>query len=172
MEVPERGNWLTANRPELSTAYNDYAAKVLPFSFKHDLNGQSDEEKIAARKRLASWLDRHSVPRYGLTLQFYCRSQDVPIGTPYNIASYAILAQMLAQCTGMVAEELIYMAGDIHIYKNQLEGVKIQLEREPFPFPTLRLNPDVKDIFSFKVDDFELIGYQHHPKIDFGDVAV
>lgn len=94
------------------------------------------------------------------------------MGTPYNIASYAILTHMLAQCVNMVPDELIWMGGDCHIYANQLEGVKIQLEREPRPWPVLRINPEKKDIFSFTQNDFELVGYDPHDKIDFGPVAV
>lgn len=117
-------------------------------------------------------MDNHNIPRYALTLQFYCRSQDLPIGTPFNLASYGILAHMLAQCTNMVAEELIWMGGDCHIYQNQLDGVRTQLEREPFLFPRLRLNPEVTDIFSFTAGDFELVNYQCHDKLDFGTIAV
>jgi len=140
--------------------------------FELAICGLVDDDKEVIQRELVEKLDAVSVPKRALTLQFYARSQDTPLGTPYNIASYAILAHMLAQSVGMVAEECIWMGGDCHIYSNQLEGVKVQLEREPRSWPTIKLNPDVKDIFSFTTEDIELIGYEPHPKIDFGPVAI
>ena len=92
---------------------------------------------------------------------------DTPIGTPYNVAQYAMLLLMLAQVTNMEADELIITGGDCHIYWDQLELVPTQLEREPYPLPQLKLNPDVKNIDDFKLTDFELVGYQHHPFIKY-----
>ena len=102
-----------------------------------------------------------------LSCQLYQRSADVPLGTPFNIASYALLMHMVAQVTGLTPKEFIYTIGDAHIYANQMPGVREQLRRKPLPLPTLWLNPDIKDIDQFTMKDIELVGYQSHPPIDF-----
>ncbi|MBF1608193.1 MAG: thymidylate synthase, partial [Prevotella sp.] len=89
----------------------------------------------------------------------------------FNIASYALLLQMIAQVTGLEAGEFIHTTGDTHLYLNHLEQAKLQLTREPRPLPKMKINPDVKDIFDFKYEDFELIGYDPLPHIP-GVVAV
>ena len=106
-----------------------------------------------------------------LSLQLYQRSADSFLGVPFNIASYALLLQMIAQVTGLDAGEFIHTTGDTHLYLNHLEQAKLQLTREPRPLPKMKINPDVKDIFDFKYEDFELIGYDPLPHIS-GVVAV
>ena len=106
-----------------------------------------------------------------LSLQLYQRSADSFLGVPFNIASYALLLQMIAQVTGLEAGEFIHTTGDTHLYLNHLEQAKLQLTREPRPLPKMKINPDVKDIFDFKYEDFELIGYDPLPHIS-GVVAV
>ncbi len=106
-----------------------------------------------------------------LSLQLYQRSADSFLGVPFNIASYALLLQMIAQVTDLEPGEFIHTTGDTHLYLNHLEQAKLQLTREPRPLPKMKINPDVKDIFDFKYEDFELIGYDPLPHIP-GVVAV
>lgn len=97
-----------------------------------------------------------------LSLMFNMRSADVPVGVPFNIASYAILTHMFAQQAGLEVGDLVYNAGDAHIYLNQIEQVKEQLSREAYPFPTLELTK-AKDMFSYDFDDVKIKDYKHHP---------
>lgn len=102
-----------------------------------------------------------------LSCQFYQRSQDLVLGGPFNYASYALLTHMIAQVTNLKVGSLINSIGDVHIYNDHLCGVKEQLSREPFLLPNIKLNPDIKDIFSFKKNDIELINYNCHDPIKF-----
>jgi thymidylate synthase len=106
-----------------------------------------------------------------LSCQLYQRSADIFLGVPFNIASYAILAHMVAQVTGLKPGEFIHTLGDAHIYLNHIEQVKLQLMRVPYKLPALMLNPDVNDILKFRYEDFSLNGYEAHPSIK-GDISV
>jgi thymidylate synthase len=106
-----------------------------------------------------------------LSLQLYQRSADIFLGVPFNIASYALLLRMMAQITGLTAGDFIHTLGDAHVYVNHLEQVKLQLSRTPRALPRMRINPDVKNLFDFRYEDFELINYDPHPHIK-GDVSV
>jgi thymidylate synthase len=100
-----------------------------------------------------------------LSCQLYQRSADVFLGVPFNIASYALLTMMISQVTGLKPGEFIHTLGDAHIYLNHVEQAKLQLTREPRKLPVMKINPDVKDVFSFRFEDFELIDYDPHPAI-------
>ena len=111
------------------------------------------------------------VANNNLSCQLYQRSADVFLGVPFNIASYSLLTHMIAQVTGLQVGEFIHTFGDVHLYLNHIEQAKLQLTREPFPLPQLKLNPNIKNIDDFKFEDIEIINYQAHPSIK-ADVAV
>lgn len=100
-----------------------------------------------------------------LSCQLYQRSADIFLGVPFNIASYALLTMMVAQVCGLEAGDFIHTLGDAHLYSNHMDQVATQLSREPLALPTMQINSDVKDIFGFVYDDFELVGYESHPHI-------
>ncbi|HIP81796.1 MAG TPA: thymidylate synthase [Leucothrix mucor] len=106
-----------------------------------------------------------------LSCQLYQRSADIFLGVPFNIASYALLTMMVAQVTGLKAGDFVHTLGDAHLYSNHMKQSELQLSREPFALPTMKINPDVDSIFDFVFEDFELVDYEAHPHIK-GVVAV
>ncbi len=100
-----------------------------------------------------------------LSCQLYQRSADIFLGVPFNIASYALLTMMMAQVCNLEPGEFVHTLGDAHLYSNHLEQTRLQLSRTPYGLPKVRINPEVKDIFGFRFEDFELVGYEHHPPI-------
>jgi thymidylate synthase len=106
-----------------------------------------------------------------LSCQLYQRSADTFLGVPFNIASYALLTMMIAQVCGLKPGDFIHTMGDAHLYTNHLDQAKLQLSREFRPFPTMKINPAINDIFGFKIEDFELLNYDPHPHIK-AEVAV
>ncbi len=100
-----------------------------------------------------------------LSCQLYQRSADVFLGVPFNIASYALLTMMMAQVCGLEYGEFIHTFGDVHLYSNHIEQAKLQLSRTPFALPQMKLNPGIKDLFDFDIDDFTLENYEAHPHI-------
>ncbi len=116
-------------------------------------------------------LSHPQAPKGRLSCQLYQRSADIFLGVPFNIASYALLTMMMAQVCGLEPGEFVHTFGDAHIYKNHLDQVHLQLTREPRPLPTMRINPEVKDIFGFQYEDFTLENYNPWPHIK-GEVSV
>lgn len=106
-----------------------------------------------------------------LSCQLYQRSADVFLGVPFNIASYALLTMMVAQVCDLEPGDFIHTFGDVHVYNNHREQIELQLTRDPKPLPTMKLNPEIKSIFDFDFDDFELVNYEFHPPIK-GTVSV
>lgn len=137
---------------------------------KHNLINDINEHENEY-ENIMDEMDALGVPKYRLSLQLYQRSADTFLGVPFNIASYSLLLQMIAQCVGMVPSEFIWTGGDCHLYDNHEEQVKELLKREPKKLPSVKLNPDIKNIFDFKFEDIELVDYDPHPLIK-GKVAV
>lgn len=125
-------------------------------------------EEGAAVNYLPAFLDKHNLPKYKLSCQLYQRSADYLLGVPFNIASYALLTMMIAQCVDMVPGEFIHTFGDCHIYRNHIETyLKEQQMNEPYELPKMWINPEVKNIDDFKFEDFKLIDYKSHGKIEY-----
>lgn len=138
------------------------------FHFNTEEHGISTIDVVAKEE---GWLDFHNIPKRRLNCLLYQRSCDTFLGVPFNITSYCLLTAMIAHCVNMVPGVFTHTYGDLHIYENHLEQVKLQLSREPKLLPKLWLNPEVKDLFSFKYDDIKLIDYNSHPSIK-ADIAV
>lgn len=140
MTKQERQQWAKVNMSDFESAYPQR---------------QSDME----------YFDSIGVPSRKLSCQMYQRSCDVGLGVPFNIVQYSILTHMIAQVTGHTASEFVWTGGDVHIYNNHIAALTEQLSRDPYPSPTLRLNPEVKEIDDFVYEDFEIVGYYSHPTI-------
>jgi thymidylate synthase len=128
---------------------------------------QTPELKLIEQHEWLDSLGPNVVPqRRAISLMYNCRSQDVPLGTPFNISSYALLLEIIAKQVNMVPDQLIGNLGDCHIYLNQIDGVKEQLTREPYPLPTVKISDRVvNDISEYTLDDIILENYQSHPTI-------
>ena len=148
----------------------------------HTIQNNPDSRRIIVSAWNVADLPQMNLPPCHAFLQFYVansklsfklyqRSADIFLGVPFNIASYALLLMMVAQVTGLEAGDFVHTLGDAHIYNNHIEQVREQLSREPRDLPKMKLNPDVKSIFDFKYEDFELTDYNPHPHIA-GKVAV
>lgn len=163
--------------PDYNGGYIDQIAKVVD-----DIKNNPDSRRIIVSSWNVADLDNMNLPPCHLLFQFYVadghlslqlyqRSADTFLGVPFNIASYALLLMMMAQVTGLEPGEFVHTTGDTHIYLDHIEQVELQLTREPRPLPRMVINPDVKNIFDFKYEDFQLEGYDPWPHIP-GKVSV
>lgn len=163
--------------PDYNGGYIDQIAKVVD-----DIKNNPDSRRIIVSSWNVADLDNMNLPPCHLLFQFYVadgrlslqlyqRSADTFLGVPFNIASYALLLMMMAQVTGLEPGEFVHTTGDTHIYLDHIEQVKLQLTRESRPLPRMVINPDVKNIFDFKYEDFQLEGYDPWPHIP-GKVSV
>lgn len=148
MTLLERLDWYEVNEPE------KFANAPL-----------INHEDIDSEERLHETLDREGIPRRKLSCFYMMRSNDVALGKPFNIASYALLTHMVAQQVNMVPDELVYSGVDVHLYLNHLDQIKLQLAREPYPLPKLVIKRKPESIFDYKYEDFEVVDYQSHPHI-------
>lgn len=130
------------------------------------------EPKTTGFFDVAALLDNYNIPKRELKCHLYQRSCDVGLGVPFNIVQYSILTHMIAHVTGHVATEFIWTGGDVHIYNNHRDQLREQLNREPYPSPTLKLNPNVKEIDNFAFEDIEIVGYDNYHPIIKMEVAV
>jgi len=165
-------SWPTPNGSHI-----DQIAQVV-----NDIKKNPDSRRLIVSAWNVGELDQMNLPPCHLLFQFYVangrlscqlyqRSCDVFLGVPFNIASYALLTMMMAQATELKAGDFVWTGGDVHIYNNHMEQVKLQLSRQPKKLPQMKINPEIKSIFGFKYEDFELINYDSHPHIP-GKVSV
>lgn len=141
------------------------AIKKNPDSRRHIVTAWNPAEVDEMALPPCHCLFQFYVARGLLSCQLYQRSADLFLGVPFNIASYALLTHMIAQVCGLEVGEFVHTFGDVHLYSNHLEQAQTQLARSPKPLPTLRLNPDVFDLFSFRFEDIALQNYESHPRI-------
>jgi thymidylate synthase len=142
------------------------ALKKNPQGRRHLVTGWNPKEATSVALPPCHTLFQFHVSESGkLSCQLYQRSADLFLGVPFNIASYALLTHLIAQACGLKPGHFVHTFGDAHIYSNHVEQVKLQLSREPRALPTLKLNPDVKDLFAFKFEDIAVEGYDPHPAI-------
>ncbi len=149
------------SRRHIVTAWNP---SVLPDEHSKDFSANVAAGKAALPPCHAFF--QFYVANGKLSCQLYQRSADLFLGVPFNIASYAALTHMMAQVTGLEVGDFVHTFGDVHIYNNLMDQCKLQLTREPRPLPKLKLNPNVKSIFDFKYEDFEIVDYNPWPKIE------
>ena len=163
------GTWKNDGVDQIARLLKDLREK--PFSRRHIVTGwnpkEADQVALPPCHTLFQFYVTPTSEKEPLELSchLYQRSGDVFLGVPFNIASYSLLTMMIAQVSGMRAREFVHSFGDAHLYRNHLEQAKLQLSREPRPLPTMRINPEVKDLFAFRFEDFTLEGYDPHPAI-------
>ncbi len=158
------GTWKHDGVDQLARLLVDLREK--PFSRRHIITGWNPKEiDQVALPPCHTLFQFYVTPEKELSCHLYQRSGDVFLGVPFNIASYALLTMMIAHVSGMRAREFVHSFGDVHLYTNHFEQARLQLAREPRKLPTMRLNPDVKDLFAFRFEDFTLEGYDPHAAI-------
>jgi thymidylate synthase len=169
MSVRERLEWLGTYKP---AGFEHMSEEALSMAVMHD--DRRHEHEFKQRPEVFQFLDDAKVPTRKLSSHLYMRSNDVPLGHPFNVVQYAMLTHMVAQVTGHATDTFTWTGGDCHIYENQWPAVLKWLDQEPVKDsrPTIRLNPNIKNIFDFKMEDIEVVGYKHAGKIEFPAAAV
>jgi len=164
--------WNPGDLPEMALApchcFFQFNCRPRPITARLEsymINTNSEAPCGLSEAELGEWLTSQGEPEYYLDLQLYQRSADSLLGIPFNIASYALLLHMIAQITNTIAGDFIWTGGSVHIYENHMEQVKLQLTRDFRPLPTLKLNPNIKNIDDFKYEDIEFLNYNPHPPI-------
>ena len=164
-------NWPRAGKDGASGEHIDQIAQIID-----QIKNNPDSRRIIVSAWNVGEIENMALPPCHMMFQFYVadgklscqlyqRSADIFLGVPFNIASYALLTMMVAQVCDLALGDFVHTLGDAHLYSNHLEQVDEQLSRKPFPLPQMKINPDVKSIFDFKFEDFELVGYEAHPHI-------
>lgn len=169
MSVRERLVWLGMYKP---AGFEHLSEGMLELAAKHD--DRRHETQYQNDATLRDLLEAAKVPTRKLSSHLYMRSNDVPLGHPFNVVQYAMLTHMLAQVTGHATDTFTWTGGDCHIYENQWPAVLKWLDQEPVrdSHPTIRLNPNVDNIFDFKIEDIEIVGYKHAGRVEFPKAAV
>lgn len=169
MSVRERLEWLGMYKP---AGFEHLSEEALNMATMHD--DRRHQHEFRTNPEIFQFLDDAKVPTRKLSSQLYMRSNDVPLGHPFNVVQYAMLTHMVAQVTGHATDTFTWSGGDCHIYENQWPAVLKWLDQEPVKDsrPTIRLNPNIKNIFDFKMEDIEVVGYKHAGKINFPPAAV
>jgi thymidylate synthase len=157
------GGWENDGVDQLAQVVRDIREK--PFSRRLIVTGWNPKETELVALPPCHTLFQFYVQDDEVSCHLYQRSADIFLGVPFNIASYALLTMMVAQATGKKPGDFVHSFGDVHLYSNHVEQAKEQLSRTPRPFPLMRLNPEVKDLFAFRYEDFTLEGYEPHPPI-------
>jgi thymidylate synthase len=170
-------NWPRVGKDGVNSGHIDQIAQIID-----QIKNTPDSRRIIVSAWNVGEIENMALPPCHMMFQFYVadgklscqlyqRSADIFLGVPFNIASYALLTMMVAQVCGLQPGDFVHTLGDAHLYSNHMEQVEEQLSRKPFPLPVMKINADVKSIFDFKFEDFELVGYEAHPHIK-GVVAV
>ncbi len=161
--VKADGTYVNDGVDQITNLLNEISAR--PHSRRLIVTGWNPKEADKVALPPCHTLFQFYVQDGELSCQLYQRSADIFLGVPFNIASYALLTMMVAHVCNLKARDFVHTFGDAHLYKNHFEQARLQLSRDPKPLPKMKLNPDVKDLFSFRYEDFTLEGYEAHPHI-------
>ncbi|MNR26027.1 Thymidylate synthase [compost metagenome] len=169
MSVRERLEWMGTFKP---AGFEHLSVEAIKLAAAHD--DRRHETQMKYHPETLAFLDEAGVPTRKLSSLLYMRSNDIPLGHPFNIVQYQMLTHMIAQCVGMATDTFTYVGGNCHIYEDQWPGVLewLELDAHPESHPTIQLNPHVKNLFDFTLDDIKVVGYKASGKVKFPKAAV